>query len=31
MDTEIGEAAGWIGQYLCPQGPVALPQLQQGM
>jgi hypothetical protein len=30
MDTEIGEAAGQIWQYLAQHGEVTLPRLQQG-
>ena len=30
MDTQIGEAAGQIWQYLAEQGEVTLPQLQRG-
>jgi len=30
MDTQIGEAAGRIWQYLAEQGEVTLPQLQRG-
>ena len=30
MDTQIGEAAGRIWQYLAEQGDVTLPQLQRG-
>jgi Winged helix-turn-helix domain (DUF2582) len=30
MDTQIGEAAGRIWQYLAEQGEATLPQLQRG-
>ena len=30
MDTQIGEAAGRMGQYLAQHGAAALPQLQRG-
>jgi Winged helix-turn-helix domain (DUF2582) len=30
MDTQIGEAAGWIWQYLVEHGEATLPQLQRG-
>ena len=31
MDANIDETVRWSGRYLCPHGPVALRQLQQGM
>ena len=30
MDTQIGEAAGRIWQYLAQHGAATLPQLQRG-